>query len=104
MLWPVVIHKDKDSAYGVTIPDLPGCFAAGETIEEAMTNAEEAILCHLEGMLLDGEKWPVPASIEEHKDDPAYAGGTWALVSVDSSKAEVKTFSSVDELMDDLNA
>ena len=32
MLIPVAIHKDTDSLYGVTVPDIPGCFSAGETI------------------------------------------------------------------------
>ena len=33
----IVIHKDPESCYGVTVPDLPGCFSAGNTIEEALT-------------------------------------------------------------------
>lgn len=33
MRFPVVIHKDTDSDYGVTIPDLPGCFSAGTTLK-----------------------------------------------------------------------
>ena len=33
-LYPVVIHKDKKSAFGVTVPDLPGCFSAGATLDE----------------------------------------------------------------------
>ena len=55
MLIPVAIHKDTDSLYGVTVPDIPGCFSAGETIEEALSNTREAIVFHLEGMLEDGE-------------------------------------------------
>jgi len=90
MLWPVVIHKDEGSAYGVTVPDLPGCFSAGDSIDEAIRNAEEAILCHLEGMLMDGETLPVPQPIEHHSRNPDYAGGTWALVAVDPAKVEGK--------------
>ena len=33
MLYAVVIHKDPETSYGVTVPDLPGCFSAGDTIE-----------------------------------------------------------------------
>ena len=29
-LYPVIIHKDRKSAFGVTVPDLPGCFSAGD--------------------------------------------------------------------------
>ena len=42
MRYPVVIHKDVESVYGVTVPDLPGCFSAGETLEEAIESAQEA--------------------------------------------------------------
>ena len=31
MRFPIVVHKDKNSGYGVTVPDLPGCFSAGDT-------------------------------------------------------------------------
>ncbi len=90
MLFAVVIHKDEGSEYGVTVPDLAGCFSAGATVEEALANAEEAILCHLEGMLLDSEDWPKHQAIEAHKGDPDYANGTWALVPIDPAKVEGK--------------
>ena len=53
MRYPTVIHKDSDSDYGVTVPDVPGCFSAGETIDEALIQVVEAIEAHLEGLLLD---------------------------------------------------
>ena len=43
MRYPVVIHKDPDSDYGVTVPDLPGCFTAGDTVDDAIAQAAEAI-------------------------------------------------------------
>ena len=55
MRYPVVVHKDPHSDYGVTVPDLPGCFSAGETLDEALQEVVEAIEAHLEGLLLDGE-------------------------------------------------
>ena len=90
MRYPVVIHKDKSSDYGVTVPDLPGCFSAGETLEDAMTQAVEAIECHLEGLLFDGDVIPEAQSIEAHRKNKAFAGGTWALVTVDLSKLASK--------------
>lgn len=53
MRYPVVTHKDPQSDYGITVPDLPGCFSAGATMDEALQEAVEAIECHLEGMLID---------------------------------------------------
>lgn len=90
MRYPVVIHKDKTSDYGVTVPDLPGCFSAGDTLEDALTHAVEAIECHLEGLLRDGDEIPPAQSVESHLKNKAYAGGTWALVTVDLSRLASK--------------
>ena len=64
MRYPLMIHKDPESDFGITVPDLPGCFSAGSTMEEALQNAEEAILTHIEGLLLDNDPIPTPATIE----------------------------------------
>lgn len=90
MRYPVVIHKDEDSDYGVTVPDMPGCFSAGESFDDALVQAVEAIECHLEGLLIDGEQIPSPGSIEIHQQNSDYAGGVWALVTVDLSKLSGK--------------
>jgi predicted RNase H-like HicB family nuclease len=67
MRYPVVIHKDPQSDYGVTVPDLPGCLSAGETLDEALQEVVEAIETHLEGLLMDGEPIPTPQSLEHHQ-------------------------------------
>jgi predicted RNase H-like HicB family nuclease len=91
MKYPVIIHKDPDSDYGVTIPDLPGCFSAGETIEETINMAQEAAECHIEGLLIDAEPIPAPSDIESHKHNPDFKDGIWALVEVDISKLSLKS-------------
>jgi len=91
MRYPIVIHKDKNSDYGVTVPDLPGCFSAGETLDEALEMAHEAVECHIEGLLLDGEALPAVHPIEHHQRNPEYANGVWALVELDLSKLEDTT-------------
>ncbi len=90
MNYPVVIHKDKDSDYGVTVPDLPGCFSAGETLEDVLENAKEAIMCHVEGLMMDGEPVPNATSIENHRNNKSYKDGIWALVPVDLTKISGK--------------
>ena len=89
MKYPIVIHKDDDSDYGVTVPDLPGCFSAGLTIDEAIDEAKEAIECHVEGMLMDGDPIPSLQPIESHKTE--YSGGIWAIVDIDLSKLSGKS-------------
>ena len=86
MRYPIVIHKDDESGYGVTVPDLPGCFSAGDTLEDAIESACEAVACHLEGLLMDGEAIPPKASFEDHRVSGDYEDGVWALVDVDISK------------------
>ena len=83
MKYPVAIHKDEDSCFGVSVPDVPGCFSAGETIDEALSNTQDAISDHLEILADDGEIAPAPSEISKHFDNPDYAGATWAYVDVD---------------------
>jgi predicted RNase H-like HicB family nuclease len=89
MQYPIVIHKDKASDYGVTVPDLPGCFSAGATMDEAMAMAKEAIELHLEAMIDEGLPIPDPATIEQHQRKRDYRGGTWALVSIEDSRLRI---------------
>jgi len=91
MRYPVVIHKDENSDYGVTVPDVSGCFSAGQTVDEALQEVTEAIECHLEGLLMDGESIPVPHSIEYYQNNAEYAGGIWAVVTIDLAKLSGKT-------------
>ncbi|MGO8738651.1 type II toxin-antitoxin system HicB family antitoxin [Rhodoblastus sp.] len=59
-----LIHKDADSNFGVSFPDLPGCVTAGATLDEARDMAAEALALHLEGMAEDGSAIPEPSSLE----------------------------------------
>ena len=91
MKYPVVIHKDPDSDYGVTVPDLAGCFSAGSTVDEAFANAVEAAECHIEGLLLDGEAVPTPKPIDAHIGNDEFKGGFWGIIEVDLSKLSGET-------------
>ncbi len=90
MQFPIVIHKDTTSSYGISVPDLPGCFSGSETLDDVFAAAREAITCHLEGMLMDGDPIPSKKLIGEHQANPDYAGGIWALIDVDISKLSGK--------------
>ncbi|MFZ2314677.1 MAG: type II toxin-antitoxin system HicB family antitoxin [Gammaproteobacteria bacterium] len=91
MQYPIFIHKDENSVYGVIVPDLPGCYSMGDTIEDAMINAREAIECHIEGLLLDNESIPLKKPIDIHMDDPDFKEGVLAIVEIDFSKISGKT-------------
>jgi predicted RNase H-like HicB family nuclease len=60
-----LIHKDADSDYGVSFPDIPGVITAGSSLDEARKLAAEALAFHLEGLAEDGEAAPEPSSLEE---------------------------------------
>ena len=53
----VLIEKGENN-YGAYAPDLPGCGTIGDTPEEALKNAEEAIKLHIEGLLRDNDVPP----------------------------------------------
>lgn len=90
MKYPVVLHTDDDAHYGVTVPDLPGCFSAGDGVEDALQSVLEAIDLHLEGLVEDGGDVPLPRNIAEHQANPDFANGVWALVDVDVSRFDGK--------------
>jgi len=46
----VVLEEAEEGGFNVSVPALEGCFSQGETEEEALENAKEAILCYLEGI------------------------------------------------------
>ena len=85
--FPIAIHKDPGSDYGVTVSDLPGCFSAGSTIDEAMLMAREAIELYLDTLVEDGRDIPIPTEIETLRSNPDYAGAIWAIVAADYTKS-----------------
>ncbi len=70
------------TAFGVVVPDLPGCFSAGDTLDKAVDNAREAIDLWCETVIEDGGDVPVAKTLTEHQADPEFSGWIWALVEV----------------------
>ena len=63
----------KAGAYGLTVPDLPGCTSGGSTTDEALRNAVEAVRLWAEDATADGEALPQPRSVETLRSDPGIA-------------------------------
>jgi predicted RNase H-like HicB family nuclease len=76
----------KKTAFGVVVPDLPGCFSAGDTVEEAFDNVREAIAAHCEMLAEDGKDIPEPKSMSDWQADKEYKGWTWGIVDVPVEK------------------
>ncbi len=67
-----LVHKDEGTSYGVSFPDVPGCISAGDTFEEAIDNASQALAGHLAVMEADGDPIPHARSLEELKRDAEF--------------------------------
>lgn len=67
-----LVHKDDGTSYGVSFPDVPGCISAGDTFEEAVENAAEALTGHFAAMRADGDAIPVPRSFADLKRDAGF--------------------------------
>lgn len=61
-----VLFEKTDTGYSAHVPDLPGCVAAGATIEETADLIRRAMQMHLAGMREDGEPIPEPRTIAEY--------------------------------------
>ena len=69
MRYVAFVHKDPDSAYGISFPDFPGCVSVGDTMDEVIANGTEALGFHVRGMEADGDIIPQPRSLEEITHD-----------------------------------
>ena len=59
----ILIGPTPDGHYGAWAPDLPGCIALGDTIEDTEREMREAIAFHLDGLLEDGLPLPKPRTV-----------------------------------------
>lgn len=62
MKYAIVIEKAPGSNYSAYAPDLPGCVATGDSLDEVRRNMREAVEFHLDGMREDGETIPEPTT------------------------------------------
>ena len=62
-IYTIILHSDvEEGGYTVTVPALPGCVTQGETLEEAITMAKDAVRLHIESLIAEGQ--PVPEERE----------------------------------------
>lgn len=85
MKYPIAIEPGNDTtAWGVVVPDLPGCFsAADEGLDEAIENAKESIALWIEEAISNGETIPKPSNITDLQKSGEYDGWVWAVAEVD---------------------
>jgi predicted RNase H-like HicB family nuclease len=80
--YPIAIEpKARPSASW--FPICPECFSAGDTLDDAMTGAEEAVAAWIDAALDAGEAIPGPSGLDVMRANPNYVGWTFAIVTVD---------------------
>ena len=79
MKYIAIVHKDSDSAYGVTLPDFPGCFSGADTLEEVPAAIQEAVELWAEDEKIDP---PTPSTFDDVAKLESAQGGILMLVDV----------------------
>jgi len=79
--YPAILHTDDGTGYGVTVPDVPGCFTTGETLDEALASVQEAV----EASLFDADEAPLARLATEVLGTAEAEGGVLAFVEVNLS-------------------
>jgi predicted RNase H-like HicB family nuclease len=87
-----LIHKESDSSYGVSFPDVPGVIAAGDTIDEALQKAGEVLEFAAEDWFEQtAVRFPQPRTIDALRRSPDFnADAADALIAVVPFRAKVE--------------
>ena len=92
MKYPIAIEVDDEThAYGVVVPDLPGCYSAGDTLDLAYENAKEAIAGWIEVELDDGHEIPLPSKLEDIEKQGDFKGWILGIVELPDDFLSEKT-------------
>ena len=84
MRYPVAIEPGSETtAFGVVVPDLQGCFSAGDTLDEALAGAEEAAAAWIDAALDAGQPIPAPRPLDAVRDNPDFAGWAFGVITLD---------------------
>jgi len=84
MRYPLLIEEGSETtAFGVVFPDLPGCFSAGDTLDEALEAAKEAAAAWVDAALDAGNAIPPPSTLDDVRRLPVYKGWTLGVVELD---------------------
>jgi len=87
MLYPMYVHHDEDSAWSASFPDLPGCFAAADALQDLPRAAQEAVQAHYS---FDGDTIPTPSTPDKWFEYPDYRDGVWMMVDIDISRIRAR--------------
>lgn len=87
MYYAVAISKDDNMQnYGSVVPDVPGCYGFGDTLDELLSETKSAVESHIETTLELNMPFEFKTtSLETLQKNPDYQGVTWALIAIDET-------------------
>jgi predicted RNase H-like HicB family nuclease len=84
MRYPIAIETgDETKAFGVVVPDLPGCYSAGDDLDSAIAGAEEAATAWIDAALDAGEAIPMPSHLDDLRNKPSFSGWVFGVITID---------------------
>ena len=85
-IFPAIVHREN--GFWIEFPDLPGCQTYGDSLEETMSEASEALGLYLVSLLEDGKKLPKASDLKEI--DSCDGIGTYITTNVDDYRRNTK--------------
>ena len=86
MRYPIMIESgDDNTAWSVVVPDLPGCYSAGDSLDEAVNAVQEAAAAWIDVALDEGKVIPKPSTVQAALASGDYSGWIVSYVDVDPS-------------------
>jgi predicted RNase H-like HicB family nuclease len=66
-----IVHEEA-GVYGIAFPDLPGCIAAGDSLDEVLQRGAAAAAAYIDSLIEDGEPIPMLRTLDQLKADPLF--------------------------------
>ena len=90
MFYPAYIHADPDGSCSGFFPDVPGCYFAGDNLDDTFQDARSALVAHFEGLCDLNQVLPLPKAVDDHlaREPQALTGGQWLLVDINMNQFE----------------
>ena len=83
MRYPIAIEPGTDTtAFGVVVPDMPGCFSAGDTLDESIAGAEEATAAWIDATRDSGQAIPDRTDLATLRQNPEYDGWVFGVITL----------------------
>lgn len=86
MKYPIYLHQADDRTFSGFVPDVEGCYFAGDTIDDAIADAQNALNAYFEFTTEKGNTPQQAKTVADHADNEDCTGGIWAYVDIDLNK------------------